>query len=122
MSRTGSYSLTAPCGTEYPYLDMAASVLNKALMDWETYSVRDCDHVGDKNYVHLIHGLGFKSPCDELTTFFLCSEEDWLEVLLGGFSPETRLAYLRKLKGWGIPVVIGTEEGAGRIGSGGNGN
>lgn len=100
MSNTGSKSLLAPCDVGHPWLDMAASVLIKAVMDWETYGqCTDCN-VSDRAYsCDLRWRLGFDSPREELIAFF---SSDWFRFLLDGFSVECD-AVMEELRRKGVP-------------------
>ena len=101
MSKTGSESLLAPCDVGQPWLDMAASVLVRAFMDWDTYGqATDCA-IGDKRYSCLLRlEFGFGSPREELVTFFA---SDWFRFLLGGFSVDDE-AVREELVRRGFPI------------------
>ena len=100
MSKTGSQSLLSPCDVGQPWLDMAASVLVRAFMDWDTYGqAMDCT-IGDKRYACLLRlEFGFGSPYEELVAFFT---SDWFQFLLGGFSVDDE-AVMEELARRGMP-------------------
>ena len=101
MSKTGSESLLAPCDVGHPWLDIAASVLVRAFMDWDTYGqAMDCA-IGDKRYACLLrHAFGFGSPREELIAFFT---SDWFQFLLSGFPLVDDEATMEELARRGFP-------------------
>ena len=101
MGQIGYRSLIAPCDVGHPWLDMAASIVTKALQDWKTYGQAvDCD-IGDPAYGCQIAKWGYGSPQAELISFF-CSE--WCRWLLGGFNVSYE-AMIEELQERGFPKV-----------------
>ena len=90
----------APCDVGQPWLDIAASVLVRAFMDWDTYGQAMNCAIGDKRYSCLLRlEFGFGSPYEELIAFFT---GEWFQFLLGGFSVDGE-AVMGELARWGIP-------------------
>ncbi len=100
MGLAGNRSLTAPCDARYPYTDLAASVVVKALQDWNTYGHEtDCD-IGDAEYRRVITGAGYASPQEELIGFF---RGERCQFLVGGFKNVSYDAMMEELQKWGLP-------------------
>jgi hypothetical protein len=81
-------------------LDLAASVVVKAVRDWKTYGqATDCA-IGTPAYVWVIHEAGFSSPRAELIAFF-CSE--WCRSILSNFAVDYDAMMEELQKKWGFP-------------------
>jgi len=97
----GNRSLVSPCDAEHPYLDLAASIVVKAIHDWRRYGkLLDCSAIGSPQYIVVIHGAGFSSPREELIGFF---RSEWCRDLLAPFSIDYKTMIEELQRKWEFP-------------------
>jgi len=98
---SGNRSLAAPCDADHPLLDLAASIVVKAVHDWRRYGkLEDCGRIGSPLYIRVIHGAGFSSPREELISFF---RSEWCRDLLAPFSIDYKTMIEELQRKWGFP-------------------
>ncbi len=111
MGLAGNRSLIAPCDSDHPYLDLAASIIVMAVQDWRTYSETLIHDIVNTEYRRVITMAGFDSPREELVSFFY---SEWCLFLLGGFDVSYE-AMVEELEKWGLPRwSTRTSNGTGR--------
>jgi len=100
MGLAGNKSLTAPCPDANWAVDMAASVVAQANLDWHKYSGQeDCD-IADREYAEVVADAGFTSPREELIAFF---DSEWCLFLVDGVPKVSYEAMMDELRRRGLP-------------------
>jgi len=93
-----SRSFVAPCGGD-PYLDLAASIVVKAVQDWRAYGHIAYPEVPSL-YARVLYDMKFPSPHSELVAFF---RSEWCRALVDNFEVSYEAMIEEMVEKWGFP-------------------